>query len=197
MGRGPIMNSAQRLVHPLASSVAEIRAAAIDELAACVSRACAEPSDVMGQQIKAALARAAAEPALLAAAHRKPSADCYARHVLYADPAGRFTILSIVWGAGQFSPPHAHHTWCGYAVHDGDLRETLFSWNPATSRAEPLRTQARQTGYSCYASAGLDQIHRLGNPGARPAISIHVYGVERDRIATPVNRPGAAALTEG
>lgn len=191
------MTSAQRSVRPFVSTVEERRAGAIGELAAFISRACFETPDVMGQQIKAALARAAAEPALLAAEQRRPRVDCYARHVLYADPAGRFTILSIVWGPGQFSAPHAHHTWCGYAVHDGDLKETLFSWNSATSQAEAPRTEPRRTGYSCYAPAGLDQIHRLGNPGTRPAISIHVYGVERDRIATHVNRPVEAAPTEG
>lgn len=166
----------------------ERRVGAIGELAAGISRACFEPQDVMQEQIKTLLARAAREPALLSAEQRATKAEGYARHVLYADPAGRFTILSIVWGPRQFSPPHAHHTWCGYAVYEGELEETLFAWNPASSVAEPLRTQPRGTGYSCFAQSGLDQIHRLGNSGARPAISIHVYGVERDRVATHVNR---------
>ena len=48
-----------------------------------------------------------------------------------------------------------------------------------------------------HAAAGLDQIHKLGNPGTRPAISIHVYGVERDRIATHVNRAVEVTRTKG
>lgn len=173
------------------------RAGAIGELAAQVSGACFEPSHAMEAQIKDALTRAVREPALLSADQRRPDAGHYARHVIYSDPAGRFTILAIVWDGGQFSVPHAHHTWCAYAVYDGDLEETLFAWDHERSEAKPLRTQARRTGYSCYAAAGLDQIHRLGNPGTKPAISIHVYGVERDCIATHVNRPVEVARTEG
>jgi len=175
----------------------ERRVGAIGELAARISWACFEPPAIMGDRIKAALARAAAEPELLSAEQREPNAGCYARHVLYADPAGRFTILSIVWAAGQFSLAHAHHTWCGYVVYEGDLEETLFSWEPAAQRAAPRRTAPRKTSYSCYAQSGLDQIHRLGNSSTRPAISIHVYGVASDCIATHVNMPVEAASKEG
>jgi predicted metal-dependent enzyme (double-stranded beta helix superfamily) len=160
----------------------------IGALAAEVSAACFDPPPLKAERIKAALKRAVAEPGLLAPEQRSTKPDCYARHVIYADPAGRFTILAIVWGAGQFSPPHAHDTWCAYGVYENTLHETVFRWDAAVSAAHPLRTEPRDPGYSCYAGAGLDQIHRLGNPGAKPAISIHVYGVERDHISTHVNR---------
>ena len=64
--------------------------------------------------------------------------DRYARHVLYADPQGRFTILALVWSGGQFSPVHAHDTWCAYAVHRGALDETLFGFDAATAQAIAL-----------------------------------------------------------
>ena len=172
----------------LAPAIGERRIGAVGELAACMSRACCEAPDGMKDSIKTALERAAADPLLLSAEQRLPASGCYARHVLYADPPGRFTIIAIVWAPGQFSPPHAHHTWCAYAVHDGDLEETVFAWDAASSRAKPMPTAIRKIGYSCYAGAGLDQIHKLGNSGAKPAISIHVYGVERENIATHVNR---------
>ena len=165
----------------------------VGALAAEISAACFKPPALKAERIKAALKRAVAEPGLLTPEQCLPKSDCYARHVIYADPAGRFTILAIVWGAGQFSQPHAHHTWCAYGVYENALKETVFTWNAATSTAHPLRTEARHPGYSCYAGAGLDQIHRLGNSGARPAISIHVYGVERDNISTHVNRMVEAA----
>jgi predicted metal-dependent enzyme (double-stranded beta helix superfamily) len=160
----------------------------IGALAAEISEACSDPSAIEAERIKAALRRAVATPGLLGAEQRVAKADCYARHVIYADPSGRFTILAIVWGTGQFSAPHAHHTWCAYGVYENALDETIFSWDAATSTAHPLRTYGREPGYSCYAGPGLDQIHRLGNSGATPAISIHVYGVERDSIGTHVNR---------
>jgi predicted metal-dependent enzyme (double-stranded beta helix superfamily) len=169
-----------------ADTVPPALATLIDELDA----ACAE--GVIGGRIVTALKQAAARADVLTADQCIAQAGCYARHAIYSDPSGRFTIVAIVWGGGQFSPTHAHHAWCAYAVHEGTLQETLYAWDgsrdSASGRALPLRTEVRSPGYGCYAPAGLDQIHRLGNAGTEPAISIHVYGVERERIATHVNR---------
>jgi predicted metal-dependent enzyme (double-stranded beta helix superfamily) len=156
-------------------------------LAVEISLAC-EAEDEMGARICAALERAVSDPDLLSAKHRAPRRRYYARHVLYSDPFKRFTVLAIVWGPGQFSPPHAHDTWCAYAVYDGPLHETGYALDASGTRAKAICTAVRNPGYSCFAGAGFDQIHRLGNAGTKPAISIHVYGVERERIATHVNR---------
>jgi predicted metal-dependent enzyme (double-stranded beta helix superfamily) len=157
------------------------------ELVAAIA-ACADEPNAMKDRIKSALARAVADPDLLGTGQRTAQVGCYARHVLHSDPDGRFTIVAIVWGAGQFSPPHAHYIWCAYAVYENPLEECLFRCRADALQAEFLCTEIRHPGYSCYAEAGLDQIHSLGNSGAAPAISIHVYGVERERIATHVNR---------
>ncbi len=162
-----------------------------------IACACDEPAERMAARIVPALASAAADPQLLAPGQSRPQAEGYARHVLYADPAGRFTLLALVWDAGQFSPPHAHHIWCGYAVRSGVLTETLFAYDAAAGLARPTRVAVRAAGHACFAGSGLDQIHRLGNAGAEPAISIHVYGVARDRIATHVNRIVEVAPAEG
>ena len=167
------------------------------KLVRVVTRACDGPAANMSKRIVPALAAAAADPALVAPEQCRPHAECYARHVLYADPAGRFTVLALVWGAGQFSPSHAHHTWCAYAVRSGVLNETLYGYDDATGLAWPSHLATRTAGFACFAESGLDQIHRLGNAGGEPAISIHVYGVARDRIATHVNRIVEVAPPEG
>lgn len=159
----------------------------VGTLAAEVAAACEAPN-AMAARICRALERAAADPGLLSSDQREVFAQGYARHVLYSDPLGRFTILAIVWGPGQFSPAHAHRTWCAYAVYDQPLHETVFSLDVSGAKAKPVCVEVRTPGYSCFAGAGLDQIHRLGNAGTTPAISIHVYGVERERVATHVNR---------
>jgi predicted metal-dependent enzyme (double-stranded beta helix superfamily) len=160
---------------PLAALVAEIDAA-------CAG---AEPD---GRRMAAALRTAAARRDLLMPDQRLGEGHCYARHLLYSDPADRFTIVAIVWGPGQFSPSHGHYTWCAYAVHENPLLETLYAWDPGLGAARAQRTDIRPPGYGCFAHAGLDQIHRLGNSGAEPAISIHVYGVDGARVRTHVNR---------
>jgi predicted metal-dependent enzyme (double-stranded beta helix superfamily) len=163
-------------------------ASAVAALAADIGAACEGPRALMERRIVAALARAACDRDLLTPAQRIPSADCYARHVIYGDPAGRFTILSLVWMPAQFSPPHAHQTWCAFAVCDNTLTETEYAFHHATMKALPLRTTERRAGYCCFGHAGLDEIHRLGNAGVLPAISLHIYGVESGRVGTHVNR---------
>jgi predicted metal-dependent enzyme (double-stranded beta helix superfamily) len=163
-------------------------AGGLGRLAAEITIACNGAPDRMAQRVIAALQAAVADPILLTADQCLACPDSYARHVLYADPQGRFTILALVWSGGQFSPVHAHDTWCAYAVHRGVLTETLFHFDAATEAAIPLRTETRRAGYGCFARSGLEQIHRLGNAGRESAISIHVYGVESAQICSHVNR---------
>ena len=161
---------------------------ALDALVCAIEAACAGDARRMPARIVAALEDAAAQADLLTPDQRVAQAGCYARHVLHSDPGGRFTVVAIVWAAGQFSPIHGHQTWCAYAVHENTLEETIYAWDAASGTARPVRTTMRPPGYGCFAVAGLDQIHRLGNSGTRPAISIHVYGVEGEHVATHVNR---------
>src|SRR5882757_1495921 len=179
----PMPQIANRLRRPFEPSLLALPRPGIGVVASEIAAACELPLTAMAACIKAALARAALDPDLLAPEQRLAQSGCYARHVLHSDAGGRFTVRAIVWAQAQFSPPHAHHTWCGYAVYENSLDEQLFRFDPAQAKAELLRTEVRVPGYSCFAGAGLDQIHRLGNSGQKPAISIHAYGVERECIA--------------
>jgi predicted metal-dependent enzyme (double-stranded beta helix superfamily) len=157
-------------------------------LMAEIGAACEGPAEAMGGRIAEALRRAAATPGLLTPALRTGQPHCYARRTIASDPAGRFTLLSLVWNPGQFSPPHAHDAWCAYAVAENALTETLFDFDAASGKAVPAAVSLREPGYACFALPGLEQIHRLGNAGDVPAISIHAYGVEGSRVGTHVNR---------
>ena len=172
--------------HRARSAVAPADAVAL--LMAEIGEACGGPADAMGRHIKEALRVAAASPDILLPEWRVPCAGCYARHMIGCDPAGRFTVLSLVWSPGQCSPPHAHDIWCAYAVVESTLTETLFTFDAARGIAVPAGTVARAPGYACFAGPGLEQIHRLAKAGVVPAISIHVYGVEGSRVGTHVNR---------
>jgi predicted metal-dependent enzyme (double-stranded beta helix superfamily) len=144
-------------------------------------------STFFARTMRLALAEAAADPALLAPGQREGSADTYRRHLLVADPQGRYAIAALVWQPGQASPVHAHHTWCGYAVVEGKLSETVFEWDDAQLCASALRTQARKRGAVSFVRSGRGAIHRLANCSDAPAVSLHIYGVEGARISTHVN----------
>ena len=169
--------AAPGLTYPVAMLMAEI------------GDACGGPADEMGARIVQAMRTAAATPNFLSDGLRAPRAGCYARHTIAADPAGRFTLLSIVWGPGQFSPAHAHDTWCAYAVAENALTETLYEYDADSGKALAAGAPVqREPGYACFAPAGLEQIHRLGNASGVGAISLHAYGVEGSRVGTHVNR---------
>src|SRR5882724_2311652 len=72
----------------------------IAALMAEISAACEGPPEARGGRIVAALRGAAATPNLLTPDARTARADCYARHTIGSDPAGRFTVLTLVWGPG-------------------------------------------------------------------------------------------------
>jgi predicted metal-dependent enzyme (double-stranded beta helix superfamily) len=153
----------------------------------------ADPSDSrcaaqFARLMRAALNLAVAEDLLLTPAQREGAANAYRRHLLIADPQGRYAAAALVWQSGQASPVHGHHTWCGYAVLDGTLSETLYTCDERSGCAIPSRTQLREAGALSYVRAGLTAVHRLANTGTRPAVSLHVYGVSAERIATHVNR---------
>ena len=160
-----------------------------------LSQACREVADLVPYRVRQALNQALTPglaPSIIASLLNLPRAEhSYTRHVLHADPKGRYTVVALIWEAGHFSPVHAHFTWCAYRVLSGALRETHYAWDQAAGHAYPLSHLERIAGHSACSHAGLDFIHRLGHAGpadAEPAISLHVYGIDSERIGTHVNR---------
>jgi predicted metal-dependent enzyme (double-stranded beta helix superfamily) len=147
----------------------------------------------MRGRVELALAAVAGDRAVLPPHARRTQAACYARHILHADPQGRFTILALAWAPGQFSPVHGHHTWCGYVVLGGVLQETNYAYDHAAGVALPAIRETLCSGATRYAGAGLAAVHKLGNAGDNDAWSLHVYGVDSARIATHVNHVVPAA----
>jgi predicted metal-dependent enzyme (double-stranded beta helix superfamily) len=165
------------------------RLRAVLDAALDVCRDAADPAGDarFARAVRAALVEAAADSRLLTSAQREGATEKYQRHLLAADPLGRYAIASLVWMPGQMSPVHAHHTWCGYVVLEGTLSEAIYDWNEEEDYAVPVRTQARDSGAVSYTRAGRRCIHRLGNASEAPAISLHVYGVPEAEFATRVN----------
>lgn len=140
----------------------------------------------MASEVKAALREATASTGWLPPDRRRANHERYARHLLYGDPAGHFSILALVWDRAQMSPIHGHHCWCAVGVYRGMLTETYY--REAGAGEPPVEIgSARHDLGTCTFDAG-SGIHRLANFSGVLAISLHVYGIAADRIATGVNR---------
>jgi predicted metal-dependent enzyme (double-stranded beta helix superfamily) len=65
-------------------------------------------------------------PDVLTAVQRLGSPDEYQGHTLYVEPDGSFSIVGLVWRAGQLTRIHDHLTWCVFGVIQGVEHEELF-----------------------------------------------------------------------
>ena len=142
--------------------------------------------EAMAREIQAALRDATAKTGWLPPERRRVNHDNYARHLLYGDPQGQFSILSIVWDHGQQSPIHGHYCWCAVGVYLGTLTETYYR-EVAAGVPEPVETKQRGAGTLSFEPAN-NGIHRIANDSGAVAISLHVYGVASNQISTRVNR---------
>jgi len=148
--------------------------------------------DAMGREIMAALREATAENQWLPPERRRADHVRYARHLLYGDPDGRFSILALVWDHGQMSPIHGHHCWCAVGVYQGSLTETYY--REETASGTPVATGSARRGIGTTSfEPPASGIHRIANDSGAVAISLHVYGIAKDSISTGVNRLCPAA----
>ena len=154
-------------------------------LADGISNAVTLAPDAMARELTAALREATLQYGWLPPERRRASHEHYARHLVYADPDDRFSILAIVWDRGQMSPIHAHHCWCAVGVYQGMLTETWYR-EDATGALMETGSARHPAGASTFDPG--TGIHRLGNVSGVLAVSIHVYGVAKDRISTGVNK---------
>jgi predicted metal-dependent enzyme (double-stranded beta helix superfamily) len=156
-------------------------------LSGALDSAFADGARRLRDEIECCLPDAATLLAMLPAGALEGSARGYTRHLVYADPLARFSAMLLVWRPGQASPVHGHRSWCAYRVLRGTLRERHYAWDERRARARQCGEVARTVGATFSVPAGLRHIHALGNDGADVAVSLHVYGVPPEQIATGVN----------
>ncbi len=112
---------------------------------------------------------------------RKPDTRHYARHLVYIDRRRRFVIMSGVWEPGQATPVHDHGTWGIMGIYEGELHVTNYRRLDDGSRSG--HAELREStgiwsgpGSISYVLPPNEEIHKVGNLGERPALSLHVYG---------------------
>ena len=125
------------------------------------------------------LPRLLRNPQLLSPEQRESSSHSYRRHVLHVDPEGRFSVLAIVWEAGQTTPAHDHPCWSVVGVYDGELRESCYrrlDGPDGTPRLLPIGVTHYQRGDVTYLDLPGQSLHRFDNPTNEITISVHIYG---------------------
>jgi predicted metal-dependent enzyme (double-stranded beta helix superfamily) len=111
-------------------------------------------------------------------AQSRPDPTRYQQYLLHRDPAGRFSVVSFVWGPGQATPVHDHTVWGLVGVLRGaelsqryEQRGDTLAATGEVHRLEPGEVEA--------VSPTVGDIHRVANAfDDRVSISIHVYGAD-------------------
>jgi 3-mercaptopropionate dioxygenase len=145
---------------------------------------CLIARDLAQPDLLAALApemrRALVEPNLLAPEHCCPPAGSYVQHTLYGDPAGRFSLVALVWRPCSASPIHDHHAWGLAGVYRGRELETRYVWCDRPGTTPGLRPdESREVcAGEVLPIVPPSDIHRVLSPGPLPTISLHLYGLD-------------------
>ncbi|UAK26605.1 cysteine dioxygenase [Sphingomonas nostoxanthinifaciens] len=109
--------------------------------------------------------------------HARPDPDRYRQYLLYADPAGRFSVVSFVWGPGQATPVHDHTVWGLVGVLSGAEISERFAI--ADGELRSLGKERLGTGAIDRLDPAAGDIHRVSNAyDDAVSISIHVYGAD-------------------
>ena len=123
----------------------------------------------------------------------RPCADRYARHLVHRDPAGRFTVLAMVWGPGQGTPLHDHQgLWGVECVAEGEIEAEAYRHlgtdEDGSERFERLAVDRGGVGATGTLEPPLEY-HVMRNPRRdAKAVTVHVYGGEltRCRVFAPL-----------
>jgi len=121
-------------------------------------------------------------PDVLTAEQRLGSPDGYRSHTLHVEPDGSFSIVALIWRAGQVTRIHDHLTWCVFGVIQGIEHEDLFD-----AELNLIGRSDNHAGdVSGFAPPG--DIHRVHNTARTTAISVHIYGTDVTRTGSSVRR---------
>lgn len=105
------------------------------------------------------------------------SAEHYQQHVLHVDRETGFSVVALVWRAGQQTTIHDHRCWGAVTVLRGEEEETLYASVPRLFGARLVELRRRVNPVGSVASfAPPGDVHYVRNPGPDTAISLHIYG---------------------
>jgi predicted metal-dependent enzyme (double-stranded beta helix superfamily) len=107
----------------------------------------------------------------------QPHPQFYRQYLLHADAAGRFSVVSFVWGPGQATPVHDHTVWGLVGVLRGVEAAQAYAPDAAGALQANGPLQTLRAGDVAAVSPRIGDVHRVSNAlSDAVSISIHVYG---------------------
>lgn len=138
---------------------------------------------------KALLTDLVAEDNWIPAEYTRPRPEYYAQYLLHADPLGRFSLVSFVWGPGQRTPVHDHRVWGLVGVLRGKEISTSYRMLP-DGTLEAQAPESLDPGRVVAVSPRIGDIHSVANAyNDRVSISVHLYGGNIGTISRAVYEP--------
>lgn len=128
--------------------------------------------------VVAAMRDLVADDRWLNEAHARPHPQYYQQYLLHADPRGRFSVVSFVWGPGQKTPVHDHGTWGVIGMLRG--AEIDQAYRQADDKLVADSAEKRlEPGDTAVVSPATGDIHMVRNAfDDRVSVSIHAYGTD-------------------
>jgi predicted metal-dependent enzyme (double-stranded beta helix superfamily) len=126
----------------------------------------------------------------LAPEHQRGSRDGYRQHLLHVSESRRLSVVALVWLPGQRTPIHDHVSWCVVGVYRGLEDETRFRLveRNGERRLLPVDRVQAPAGHVEALVPPAENIHSVAAVGNRKTISIHVYGVDIERLGSSILR---------
>ncbi|MES2185651.1 MAG: cysteine dioxygenase [Pseudomonadota bacterium] len=132
----------------------------------------------------------------LAEAFTVPHPQFYQQYLLHADPAGRYSVVSFVWGPGQKTPVHDHGVWGVIGMLRGAELSQAYRRGGLGLEADGPE-EMLQPGDTAVVSPAVGDIHLVRNAfDDRVSISIHVYGTDIGQQRRHVFDPATGAAKE-
>jgi len=128
---------------------------------------------------RAAVAEAATHADFLPQEFLQTNKETYARRPLHVDPAGRYSVLVMVWDKGQGTPLHDHGgLWVVECLYRGRMQVTNYDYlgeEDGVHRFNPTTLEQAVAGDTDYRIPPVEH-HVVRNDLDSPSVTIHVFG---------------------
>lgn len=178
--QSPESRARQELLTALDAAVSQPSGEGSEDAGGCPRAICDAVKTALQDAVRA---KEAGQP-LLAPAYLETSESGYARHLFHRDPAGRYSVVIMVWDDGQGTPIHDHAgMWCVECVYEGLIEvESFEPVDGCPKRGDVVEFAPAGEEHASVGMAGAlippTEYHLIRNGGAGKAVTIHVYGGE-------------------